>query len=59
MKNVEREGITAILRKYRQLIRIIKQAPVEQITLSWILPVIGKKDQGNQNYHTKKTKHIC
>ena len=55
MKNVEREGIyIAILRKYRHLVRTIKQAPFEQITLSWILPVMGKRDQGYQNYHTKK-----
>ena len=48
----------AILRKYRHLVRTIKQAPFEQITLSWILPVMGKRVQGYQNYHTKKKHNI-
>ena len=37
--NVEREGTTAIVRKYRQLVRTLKQTRVKQIILSGILPV--------------------
>ena len=37
--NVEREGTTAIVRKYRQLVRTLKQKQVKQIILSGILPV--------------------
>ena len=47
--NVEREGTTAIVRKYRQLVRTPKQALVEQVILSWILPVIGRRGQRYQN----------
>ena len=36
--NVEREGTTAIVRKYRQLVRTLKQTRVEQVILSGILP---------------------
>ena len=39
--NVEREGTTAIVRKYRQLVRTLKQTRVEQVILSGILPVMG------------------
>ena len=38
--NVEREGTTAIVRKYRNLVRTLKQMRVEQVILSGILPVI-------------------
>ena len=41
--NVEREGTTAIVRKYRQLVRTLKQTRVEQVILSGILPVMGHK----------------
>ena len=41
--NVEREGTTAIVRKYRNLVRTLKQKRVEQVILSGILPVIGRK----------------
>ena len=34
--NVEREGTTAIVRKYRKLIRTLKQTQVEQVILSGI-----------------------
>ena len=43
------EGITAIVRKYRQLVRTAKQTRVKQIILSWILPVMGSRDQGYRN----------
>ena len=38
--NLERE---AIVRKYRQLVRTLKQTRVEQVILSGILPVIGRR----------------
>ena len=41
--NLEREGTTAIFRKYRKLVRTLKQARVEQVILSGILPVIGRR----------------
>ena len=40
--NVEREGTTAIVKKYRQLVRTLKQTRVEQVILSGILPVMGR-----------------
>ena len=43
--NVETEGTTAIVRKYRQLVRTLKQMRVEQVILSGILPVIGNRGQ--------------
>ena len=44
--NVEREGTTAIVRKYRNLVRTLKQTRVEQVILSGILPVIGRNCRG-------------
>ena len=44
--NIEREGTTAIVRKYRQLVRTLKQTRVKQIILSGILPVMGRMGQG-------------
>ena len=44
--NVEREGTTAIVRKYRLLVRTLKQMWVKQVILSWILPVMGTRGQG-------------
>ena len=41
--NVEREGTTAIDRKYRNLVRTLKETRVEQVILSGILPVIGRR----------------
>ena len=40
--NVEREGTTAIVRKYRNLVRTLKQTRVEQVILPGMLPVIGR-----------------
>ena len=40
--NVGREGTTAIIRKYRKLVRTQKQTRVEQVIMSEILPVIGR-----------------
>ena len=47
--NVEREGTTAIVRKYRQLIRTLKQTRVEQVILSRILPVMGRRGHKYRN----------
>ena len=41
--NVEREGTTAIVRKCRKSVRTLKQTRVEQVILSGILPVIGRR----------------
>ena len=41
--NVEKEGTTVIVRKYRNLVRTLKQTQVEQVILSGILPVIGRR----------------
>ena len=47
--NVDREGTTAIVRKYRNLVRTLKQTRVEQVILSGILPVIGRRDRRYRN----------
>ena len=47
--NVESEGTTAIVRKYRQLVRTLKQTRVEQVILSGILPVIGRRGHKYRN----------
>ena len=47
--NVEREGTTAIVRKYRKLVRTLKQMWVEQVILSRILPVIGRRGHRYRN----------
>ena len=47
--NVEREGSTAIVRKCRKLVRTLKQTRVEQVILSGILPVIGRRGHRYRN----------
>ena len=47
--NVEREGTTAIVRKYRQLGRTLKQTRVEQVILSEILLVMGRRGHKHRN----------
>ena len=47
--NVEREGTTAIVRKYRQLVRTLKQTRVEQVILSGVLPVMGRRGHKYRN----------
>ena len=47
--NVEREGTTAIVRKYRQLVRTLKQTRVEQVILSGILTVMGRRGHKYRN----------
>ena len=47
--NVEREGTTATVRKHRQLDRTLKQTRVEQVILSGILPVMGRRGHKYRN----------
>ena len=47
--NADREGTTAIVKKYHNLLKRTKQARVGQIILSGILPVIGCRKQGYRN----------
>ena len=44
-----RQGTTAIVRKYRQLVRTLKQTWVEQVILSRILPVMGRRGHKYRN----------
>ena len=41
--NADREGTTSIVQTYRQLVGKLKKTRVEQIILSGILPVIGRR----------------
>ena len=47
--NADKEGTTAIVRRYRDLLKRTKQARIGQIILSGILPVIGSRNQGYRN----------
>ena len=47
--NADKEGTAAIVEKYRNLLKKTKQARVEQIILSGILPVFGNRIQGYRN----------
>ena len=47
--NSDEEGTTAIVEKYRNLLKKMKQARVGQIILSGILPVFGNKIRGYRN----------
>ena len=47
--NTDKEGTTAIVEKYRKLLKKTKQARLGQITLSGILPVCGNRIQGYRN----------
>ena len=44
--NADKEGTTAIVEKYRNLLKKTKQARVGQIILSGILPVFGNRIHG-------------
>ena len=50
--NADKEGATAIVEKYRNLVKKTKQARVGQIILSGILPVFGNRIQGYR--HSKR-----
>ena len=45
--NADKEGTTAIVKKYRYLLKKTKEARVGQIILSGILPVFGARRQGH------------
>ena len=47
--NADKEGTTAIVDKYRTLLKKTKEARVEQIILSGILPVFGNRLDGYRN----------
>ena len=47
--NADNEGTTAIIEKYRNLLKKTKQARIGQILLSGILPVFGNRIQGYRN----------
>ena len=47
--NADKEGTTAIVGKYRKLLKKTKEARVEQIILSGILPVFGNRIDGYRN----------
>ena len=47
--NTDKEGTTAIVEKYRKLLKQTKQARLGQIILSGMLPVCGNRIQGNRN----------
>ena len=47
--NADKEGTTAIVEKYRELLKKTKQARLGQIILSGILPVCGNRIQGYRN----------
>ena len=47
--NADKEGTTAIVEKYRNILKKTKQAGVGQIILSGILPVFGNRIQGYRN----------
>ena len=49
MNNAEKEGTTAIVDKYRNLLERTKEARVGQIILSGILPVFGNRINGYRN----------
>ena len=50
--NADKEGTTAIVDKYRNLLKKTKEARVRQIILSGILPVFGKRIDGYR--HSKR-----
>ncbi len=47
--NADKEGTTAIVDKYRKILKKTKEARVEQIILSGILPVFGNRIDGYRN----------
>ena len=47
--NTDKEGTTAIVEKYRKLLKKTKQARLGQIILSGILPVCGNRIHGYRN----------
>ena len=56
--NADKEGTTAIVDKYRKLLKKTKEARVEQIILSGILPVFGNRIDGYRN-SKRMVKRLC
>ena len=50
--NADKEGTTAIVKKYRNLLKVTKEARVGQIIISGIAPVFGNRIQGYR--HSKR-----
>ena len=48
-KNAEKEGTSAIIGKYRRLIKTLKETRVGQIVLSGILPITGGRGEEYRN----------
>ena len=57
--NTDKVGTTAILEKYRNLLKKTKQARAGQIILSGILPVFGNRIQGYRNSKRMAVKRLC
>ena len=49
MNNAKKEGTSAIVGKYRRLIKTLKEARVGQIVLSGILPIMGGRGEEYRN----------
>ena len=47
--NAEREGTSAIVGKYRRLVKTLNEPRIGQIVLSGILPVMGGRDEEHNN----------
>ena len=47
--NADKEGSRAIVEKYRNILKKMKQARVGQIILSGMLPVLGSRSRGYRN----------
>ena len=56
--NADKEGTTAIVDKYRKLLKKTKEARVEQIILSGILPVFGNRLDGYRNSKRMAVKRL-
>ena len=48
--NAEKEGTSAIVGKYRRLIKTLKEARVRKIVLSGILPIMGGRGEEYRNF---------
>ena len=49
MNNAEKEGTSAIVGKYRRLVKTLTEERVRQIVLSGILPVMGSRGEEYRN----------
>ena len=47
--NAKKEGTSAIVGKYRRLVKTLKEARIGQIELSGVLPVTGGRDEEYRN----------